>query len=118
MPSTKEDCVKLSQKDYQSELCFSIFCGIMEYIKKYNPIEHIKTRIKSADSIINKANTAAESISAQSDKKMEAGKIKFVLLHGIGNAYVDKTVSDEELKEIITRSAKILNIYEVILFSS
>lgn len=34
---------------------------------------------------------------SKSDKKMEAGKIKFVLLHGIGNAYVDKTVSDEEL---------------------
>jgi 3-dehydroquinate synthetase len=28
---------------------------------------------------------------------MEAGKIKFVLLHDIGNAYVDKNVSDEEL---------------------
>ena len=36
---------------------------------------------------------------SKSDKKMEAGKIKFVLLHGIGDAYVDKTVSDEELKE-------------------
>ena len=31
--SNPEECVKLSQKDYQSELCFSIFCGIMEYIK-------------------------------------------------------------------------------------
>ena len=27
---------------------------MIKYIKKYNPIEHIKTRIKSADSIINK----------------------------------------------------------------
>lgn len=36
---------------------------------------------------------------SKSDKKMEAGKIKFVLLHEIGNAYVDKTVSDEELIE-------------------
>ncbi|MBQ5673638.1 MAG: 3-dehydroquinate synthase, partial [Lachnospiraceae bacterium] len=34
---------------------------------------------------------------SKSDKKMEAGKIKFVLLHDIGNAYVDKNVSDEEL---------------------
>lgn len=34
---------------------------------------------------------------SKSDKKMDAGKIKFVLLHEIGNAYVDKTVSDEEL---------------------
>ena len=31
--SNPEECAKLSQKDYQSELCFSIFCGIMEYIK-------------------------------------------------------------------------------------
>lgn len=36
---------------------------------------------------------------SKSDKKMEAGKIKFVLLHEIGNAYVDKTVSDTELLE-------------------
>lgn len=34
---------------------------------------------------------------SKSDKKMEAGKIKFVLLNEIGNAYVDKTVTDEEL---------------------
>jgi hypothetical protein len=43
---------------------------------------------------------------SKSDKKMEAGKIKFVLLHEIGNAYVDKTVSDEEL---LTVSEYILN---------
>ena len=36
---------------------------------------------------------------SKSDKKMEAGKIKFVLLKEIGNAYVDKTVSDTELLE-------------------
>ena len=43
---------------------------------------------------------------SKSDKKMEAGKIKFVLLHDIGNAYVDKNVSDEEL---ITASDYLLN---------
>ncbi len=37
---------------------------------------------------------------SKSDKKMEAGKIKFVLLREIGNAYVDKTVTDEELLEV------------------
>lgn len=36
---------------------------------------------------------------SKSDKKMEAGKIKFVLLKEIGNAYVDKTVTDEELMQ-------------------
>ncbi len=31
------------------------------------------------------------------DKKMESGKIKFVLLKGIGKAYVDTTVTEEEM---------------------
>ena len=43
---------------------------------------------------------------SKSDKKMEAGKIKFVLLNEIGNAYVDKTVSDEEM---LAASGYILN---------
>lgn len=34
---------------------------------------------------------------SKSDKKMEAGKIKFVLLKEFGTAYVDKNISDEEL---------------------
>ncbi len=33
----------------------------------------------------------------KSDKKMEAGRIKFVLLKRIGDAYVDHTVSDQEM---------------------
>ena len=32
--SNPEECQRLSQKDYQEELCFSIFCGMMEYIKQ------------------------------------------------------------------------------------
>ncbi len=32
-----------------------------------------------------------------SDKKMEAGKIKFILLKGIGKAVIDDTVTDEEI---------------------
>lgn len=42
--------------------------------------------------------TAEDIVSvSKSDKKMEAGKIKFILLKELGNAYVDRTVSDEEL---------------------
>ena len=41
----------------------------------------------------------------KSDKKAEAGTIKFILLNRIGQAVMDKTVTDEEileaLKEII-----------------
>jgi N-acetylmuramoyl-L-alanine amidase len=31
--SNPEECGLLSQKDYQSRLCFSIFCGMMEYME-------------------------------------------------------------------------------------
>lgn len=31
------------------------------------------------------------------DKKMESGQIKFVLLHALGHAFLDKTVTDEEM---------------------
>lgn len=34
---------------------------------------------------------------SKSDKKMDAGKIKFVLLSAMGKAYVDRTVTDDEL---------------------
>lgn len=33
----------------------------------------------------------------KSDKKMDSGTIKFILLHGIGEAYVDMTVTDDEM---------------------
>ena len=29
--SNPEECQKLSEKEYQKELCFSILCGIIEY---------------------------------------------------------------------------------------
>lgn len=37
----------------------------------------------------------------KNDKKMESGKIKFVLLHQIGNAYVDRTVTDDEMMNAV-----------------
>lgn len=39
----------------------------------------------------------------KSDKKMEAGKIKFVLLRALGDAIVDKTVTEEEMLHAITK---------------
>ncbi|MCD7818485.1 MAG: 3-dehydroquinate synthase [Lachnospiraceae bacterium] len=37
----------------------------------------------------------------KSDKKMEAGTIKFILLKRIGKAFIDRTVTDEEVLEAI-----------------
>lgn len=38
----------------------------------------------------------------KSDKKMDSGKIKFVLLKKIGKAFIDHTVTDEEILEAIS----------------
>ncbi len=38
---------------------------------------------------------------SKSDKKMDAGKIKFILLKNIGEAYIDYEVSDVEMKEAL-----------------
>lgn len=38
----------------------------------------------------------------KNDKKMEAGKIKFILLECIGKGYIDQNVSDEEMRDAIT----------------
>lgn len=37
----------------------------------------------------------------KSDKKMEAGQIKFVLLKKVGKAYVDRTVTDAEILDAV-----------------
>jgi len=43
---------------------------------------------------------------SKSDKKMDTGKIKFILLNDIGNAYIDQTVTDEEMKKALKRLIK------------
>lgn len=40
-------------------------------------------------------------LTSKNDKKMDAGKIKFVLLESVGNAYIDTTVTDEEMKRAL-----------------
>lgn len=37
----------------------------------------------------------------KNDKKADSNRVKFVLVNGIGNAFTDKTVTDEEMKEAI-----------------
>ena len=34
---------------------------------------------------------------SKSDKKMDSGRIKFILLHRVGEAFIDRTVTDEEM---------------------
>ena len=40
---------------------------------------------------------------SKNDKKIDAGKIKFILLDRIGNAYIDKTVTDDEMRAALSK---------------
>ena len=40
---------------------------------------------------------------SKSDKKMDSGIIKFILLHSIGDAYVDRTVTEDEMKQALNQ---------------
>ena len=40
------------------------------------------------------------------DKKMEAGKIKFILLDGIGKAFIDREVSKIDMLEALNSICK------------
>lgn len=49
----------------------------------------LKTKMLKAEDIIKVS---------KNDKKMDAGKIKFILLQSIGDAYIDLTVTDDEMR--------------------
>ena len=50
--------------------------------------------VASADFGLSKEEIIA---ATKHDKKMDSGKIKFILLHRIGEAFIDRTVTDEEM---------------------
>ena len=43
---------------------------------------------------------------SKNDKKMSAGKIRFVLLNGVGDAYIDYDVSEDEMLESLQEVVK------------
>ena len=42
-------------------------------------------------------------ITTKSDKKMVGDKIKFILLHSIGEAYIDMSVTDDEMENALKK---------------
>ena len=47
---------------------------------------------------------------SKNDKKMDAGKVKFILLKSVGDAYIDRNISDEQMKRALEGRYKI-NVY-------
>ena len=46
----------------------------------------------SADDVVNVS---------KSDKKMDAGKVKFILLKSVGDAYIDRDITDDQMRRAL-----------------
>ncbi len=71
-----------------SEEAVEHYRGLMEYFHMPMKVADIETQ----------AIVAA----TKNDKKMEAGVIKFILLDQIGHAYIDRTVTEEEMERALS----------------
>lgn len=74
-------------------------------ISEYNEIKDI---LETFDQPTMIENLSVDEIieTTKLDKKMDGNQIKFVLLNSIGNAYVDNTVSIDEMKNVIIKILK------------
>lgn len=77
----------------------SAFLSLRRGLISETDFENIKKQLLSFSLPVEVSGLSAQDIlsATKSDKKMEQGKIKFVLLERPGHAVVDKTVTDEEL---------------------
>ncbi len=75
--SLKRGCI--SQSDYDAAIALFTRYGYMLTINGLTADDVIKI--------------------SKNDKKMDQGHVKFILLNSVGNAYIDRTVTDEEMKE-------------------
>ena len=85
-------CVDLTQEP-QSFITEEEYIAAVELFKAYRlPVNLDGINDLDIDKII---------AITKSDKKADNNCIKFVLVNGIGNAFTDKTVTDEEMKEAL-----------------
>ena len=45
---------------------------------------------------------------SKNDKKMEQGKVKFILLKEVGYAYIDRTVTDQEMEQALAEIGAVI----------
>ncbi|MEY8337289.1 3-dehydroquinate synthase [Lachnospiraceae bacterium 62-35] len=67
--------------------------------------EHVKFLLESFSIPVSLKDMEAASIIAatKNDKKMDSGVIKFILLEKIGSAYVDRSVTEDEMRKGLAR---------------
>lgn len=71
---------------------------------KAEEVEQYRTSMEKCGMPMKVENLDKKAIIAatKNDKKMEAGVIKFVLLDQVGHAYIDRTVTEEEMEQALS----------------
>ena len=85
--------------------CVALGCLAASYIShlrgklSMDEVEHLRELLTRFDLPVRLAGLSAVQVirATKNDKKMDAGKVKFILLERIGDAYVDRTVTEEEM---------------------
>lgn len=87
--------------------CVGLGCLAAAYISalrgyiSMKEVEDIKSTMEMFDMPVSVSGLDIDDVlhAAKSDKKMDSGVIKFILLRRIGDAYVDRSVTEDEMRE-------------------
>ena len=92
----------LASSVFSSFVTFAFFITIKGNISK-EEVDDIKGVFEAFDMNGDISELSADDIvkTTKSDKKMVGDKIKFVLLRSVGDAYVDMSVTDDEMKQVL-----------------
>lgn len=84
-----------------------VLSGSRDFLYKGNiskeEVDDIKGVFEAFDMNGDISELSADDIvkTTKSDKKMVGDKIKFVLLRSVGDAYIDMSVTDDEMKQVL-----------------
>ena len=92
----------LASSVFSSFVTFAFFITIKGNISK-EEVDDIKGVFEAFDMNGDISELSADDIvkTTKSDKKMVGDKIKFVLLRSVGDAYIDMSVTDDEMKQVL-----------------
>lgn len=102
---------KCSEFSYSHGQCVALGCLAAMYISGTcgeGETESVHALMKAVglDTVLKTMNLEEVVSATSKDKKMDKGQVRFILLHSLGNAYIDKDVSREQMMEALRYISK------------
>ena len=97
---------KCSEFGYSHGQCVAFGCLAAMYISGVTSKEEensVRELMKAVglETVLKKMDHQAILNATRKDKKMDKGRVRFILLHSLGDAYIDHNVSDEMMLEAL-----------------